>query len=69
MERGQRVKVRAYPNKLLPRVVWQEYRTYIEVCREEVYLEAVREGRDPEATMGIPKGDVLLFEKEAGEAE
>jgi hypothetical protein len=60
MERGQRVVVRAYPDRLLQRVVWAEGKTYVAVCRPEVYQQAQQSGKNPESMMGFPKADVSL---------
>lgn len=60
MKRGDVVKVRAYPDKVLDRVVWDEAETYILVCRPEVYRKAVAFGTEPEGFMGFPKEDVYL---------
>ncbi|MFA5186416.1 MAG: hypothetical protein WC551_08075 [Patescibacteria group bacterium] len=62
MERGQKVMVHAYPDRELERVVWQEYETYVAVCRPEVYRRAVKRGGEPESMMGFPKRDVAVIE-------
>ena len=58
MKRGEKVIVRAYPNKMLERVVWDEDNTYVVVCRPEVYATATLLGTEPESVMGFPKEDV-----------
>jgi len=59
MVKGQRVWVRAYPNKKLERVVVGEEDTYILVCRPEVYEEVTGSGISLDLVMGFPKEDVL----------
>lgn len=59
MTKGQRVIVRAFSNKVLNRVVWEEAQTYVVVCRPEVYEEAVRTG-EPTSVMAFPKEDVSI---------
>lgn len=58
MERGTAVLVRVYPDKTVERVVWEEKKTYIIVCRREVYDAAIRSGKEPDSSMGFPKEDV-----------
>lgn len=58
MNRGDLVTVKAYPDKLLERIVWQEYETYVDVVRPEVYAKAISEGTEPESAMGFPTEDV-----------
>ena len=60
VQRGDIVLVRAYPDKQLERVVWEEHETYVLVCRQEMYEEAIRTGEEPKSSMGFPKEDVLL---------
>lgn len=62
MERGDRVKVRAFGNRVLDRVVWDDCGTYVAVCRPEVYASASLLGREPIAVMGFPKEDVHASE-------
>lgn len=59
MQRGDHIIVRGYPDKRLERIVWDEYDTYVLVCRKEIYEEALIRGDNPTATMGFPKEDVL----------
>lgn len=61
MQRGDRVKVHSYPDKLLERVVWEECETYILVCLPEVYSVATLFETEPISTMGFPKEDVSLI--------
>ena len=63
MQRGDIVLVNAYPDKKLDRVVWDEHETYVLVCRQEVYEEAIRTGGEPTSSMGFPKEDVLLVSR------
>ena len=58
MQRGDVVHVRAYPDKVLPRVVWEVEETFVVVCRPEVYKRARASGTGPERFMGFPKEDV-----------
>ena len=58
MKRGDSVRVRAYPDKVLARVVWEVEKTYVVVCRPEVYKQAVASGTEPEVFMGFPNEDV-----------
>ena len=58
MKRGDAVKVRAFPNQSLDRIVWHEYNTYVLVVRPTVYHTALHAGGEP-AGMGFPKEDVL----------
>lgn len=58
MKRGDVVRVRAYPDKVLARVVWAVEKTCVVVCRPEVYKRAVASGTGPEGFMGFPNEDV-----------
>jgi len=59
MEKGQRILVKAYPDKILERVVLKEEHTYVVVCRPEIY-EMIREGKDmPDAVMAFPREDIV----------
>lgn len=60
MRKGDVVLVYAYPDKQLERIVWEERETYVLVCRQEIYEEAIRTGAEPISSMGFPKEDVLL---------
>lgn len=60
MQRGDHIVVRGYPDKRLERIVWDEYDSYVLVCRKEIYEEALFLGGDPRSTMGFPKEDVLV---------
>lgn len=59
MERGQKVLVKAYPDKQLERIVLEETETYIVVCRPEVYTAISKSEGLPECAMGFPKEDVI----------
>lgn len=59
MRRGQRVLVRAYPNKELERIILDEYETYILVCRLEIYDEVLQSGLLSKPVMGFPKEDII----------
>jgi len=60
MEKGQWVLVKAFPDKTLERIVWEENRTYVVVCRPEVYGQAIALRAEPVVVMGFPKEDVMV---------
>jgi len=62
MVKGDKVSVRAYPNKFLERIVWEVCETYILVCRPEVYFSALVLGVELNSLsmMGFPREDVSL---------
>ena len=59
MKRGDMVLVRAFPDEILERVVWEEQKTYVILCRREIYERAIEECSEPTTTMGFPKGDII----------
>ena len=59
MEKGEKVLVRAYPNKTLERIFLEEHGSYIVVCRPEIYEQAKITGCEPIETMGFPIEDVI----------
>ena len=59
MERGDVILVRAYPDKLLERVVLDVARTYVVACRPEMYEHLADARGLPDAAMGFPIGDVV----------
>ena len=59
MNRGDLVRVRAYPDKNLERIVWEEFPTYVLVVRPEIYHAALHSRQEPEWVMGFPKEDVF----------
>ena len=59
MERGDIISVRAYPDKLLERVVLEVARTYVVACRPEMYEQLADARGLPDAAMGFPIGDVV----------
>lgn len=59
MKRGQRILVKAFQNEILERVVWEEGKTYVAVCRPEVYEDIKNSSGLPEQIMGFPKEDVI----------
>lgn len=63
MKRGDRVLVKAFPDKELQRIVWEEGNTYVVVCRPEIYEEAMKSRVAPtlDLVMGFPKEDVKLL--------
>ena len=60
MEKGQKILVRAYPNKTLERVVWEEGRTYVAVCRPETFEQIKDLSGLPASVMGFPKEDIVM---------
>jgi hypothetical protein len=64
MKRGQLVKVKAYPDKELLRVVLEEYDTYVLVCRPEVYEDMKNLDIPQDFIMGFPKKDVIEIVEE-----
>ncbi len=62
MERGQLIRIRAYPDKELERVVLEVKDTYVLVCRPEVYPEIAGADSLPDCVMGFPKEDVIVAE-------
>ena len=59
MKRGQKVLVKSFPNITLERIVWEVGKTYIAVCRPEVYDDIKNLSGLPEQVMGFPKEDVI----------
>lgn len=64
MKRGQRILVRAYSNQTFERVVWEEGKTYVAVCRPEKYEEIKELNGLPNSVMGFPKEDVIMVLEE-----
>jgi hypothetical protein len=60
MKKGQRILVKAYPNETLERIVWEEGKTYVAVCRPEVYEHIKGFVGLPDLVMGFPKDDVVM---------
>jgi hypothetical protein len=60
MNIGTKVMVKAYPNKELERLVLKEAKSYILVCREEVFKDALIHGDSYPNVMGFPKEDVRV---------
>ena len=52
MEKGEKILVRAYPDKVLQRIFLEDHGTYVLVCRPEVYEESRMLGIEPKAVMG-----------------
>jgi len=66
LSKGQGVWVRSYPNKRLKRVVLKEEKTYVLVCRPEVY-EIIKDLEGlPDSVMGFPKKDIEPIEDLVG---
>ncbi len=59
MKRGQKILVKAFPNQTLERIVWEEGKTYVAVCRPEVFESIKNVVGLPESVMGFPKEDVV----------
>lgn len=59
VRKGQRILVRSFPNETLERIVWEEGKTYVAVCRPEVFNEIQNLSGLPDAIMGFPKEDVI----------
>ena len=59
MKKGQRILVRAYPNIILERIVWEEGKTYVAVCRPEVYEDIKNLSGLPKSINGFPKEDIV----------
>jgi hypothetical protein len=59
LSKGQRVLVRAYPDRRLERIVLREEKTYVLVCRPEVYHKVKELDSLSDDVMGFPKEDVL----------
>ena len=60
MKRGQKILVKAYPNQTLERIVWEEGKTYVAVCRPEIYEGIKASVKLPASVMGFPKEDVIM---------
>ena len=60
MQKGDLVIVHAYPDEFLERIVWEEFPSYVEVCRQEVFEQAIISGTTPISVMGFPKEDVIV---------
>jgi hypothetical protein len=63
MKKGQRILIKAYPDRTLERIVWEEGKTYIAVCRPEVYEDIKTLNGLPEQIMGFPKEDIVMVLK------
>ena len=59
MEKGEKILVRAYPDKVLQRIFLEDHGTYVLVCRPEVYEESRMSGSKPKSVMGFPVEDVI----------
>lgn len=60
MKRGDKIKVRAYPDEVLDRVVWEVHPTWVMVCRLDVYQQTIQQGGiEPACWMGFPIEDVI----------
>ena len=60
LKRGDSVLVHAYPDEWLERVVWEGYPSYVLVCRQAIYDEAIATGCEPQSSMGFPIEDIQL---------
>ena len=61
MEKGEKILVRSYPDKILERIFLEDHGTYALVCRQEVYEEARKSGSEPKALMGFPIEDIMAL--------
>lgn len=59
MKKGQRVLVKAFPDIILERIVWEEGETYVAVCRPEIFEEIKNQDGLPNSVMGFPKEDII----------
>lgn len=59
MKKGQRILVKAYPDVVLERIVWEVGNTYVAVCRPEMFDKIKGSTGLPEQIMGFPKEDVV----------
>lgn len=59
MEKGQRILVKAFPDVILERIVWEEGETYVAVCRPEIFEDIKDLSGLPESIMGFPKEDIV----------
>lgn len=59
MKKGEKILVRAYPDKVLERIFLEEHGTYAIVCRPEIYELATSAGSEPSAIMGFPIEDII----------
>jgi hypothetical protein len=59
LKRGQRILVRSFPDVPLERIVWEEGKTYVAVCRPEVFDEIKSLNGLPEQVIGFPKEDII----------
>ena len=59
MKKGQKILVKAFPDVTLERIVWEEGKTYVAVCRPEVFDEIKDQNDLPKSVMGFPKEDVI----------
>ena len=59
MQKGERILVRAYPDKVLERIFLEAHGTYVLVCRPEVYETARKSGSEPAQMMGFPIEDIV----------
>jgi hypothetical protein len=58
MKRGEKVQVRAYPNKILSVVVVSTNKTKVFICTEEEWDSASNDHREPDC-IGFPSSDVM----------
>jgi len=59
MKKGQRILVKSFPDIPLERIIWEEGKTYVAVCRPEVFDEIKNLSGLPEQIMGFPKEDII----------
>ncbi len=59
MKKGQRILVKAFPDITLERIIWEEGKTYVAVCRPEIFEEIKNQAGLPNEIMGFPKEDII----------
>lgn len=59
MKKGQRILVRAFPDVTLERIIWEVGKTYVAVCRPEMFEIIKNQAELPDSVMGFPKEDVI----------
>lgn len=65
MERGERVRLRAYGDRVIERRVVGQSGEVVHVCTDEEFREAERRGRKP-VSVGFAVGDVIKEDQPSG---
>ena len=68
MNRGDRIRIRVYPDREVERVVLEVHPTYVLACRVEVYDEVKDLEGLPDLAMGFPLMDVVAILGQDGQA-